>query len=112
MYNPIFPIAFVMMTVLGKGSRADLTSFILFFYYLKQMTRYLSAGAQTWRYLRPNCTATAPHVLRQGGVVVPAWSISPGLHLGVKVGSEVTFMAGTVGTMAPDLLHEVHFGGH
>jgi hypothetical protein len=80
---------------------------------VKAQQSLMSAGVQTWRYLGPNCTTTALHVLRQGGVVVPAWSMSPGLlHLGVKVGSEVTFMAGTVGTMAPDLLTEVHAGEH
>jgi hypothetical protein len=78
-------------------------------------TNVLAGPAYAYRDLGfiPNCTTTALHVLRQGGVVVPAWSMSPGLlHLGVKVGSEVTFMAGTVGTMAPDLLTEVHVGEH
>jgi hypothetical protein len=80
---------------------------------VKSQQSLISAGVQTWRYFGPNCTTTALHVLRQGGTVVPAWSMSPGLlHLGVKVGGEVTFMAGTVGTMAPDLLPEVHDGGY
>jgi hypothetical protein len=80
---------------------------------VKAQQSLISAGVQTWRYLGPNCTTTALHVLRQGGVVVPAWSISPGLlHLGVNVGSEVTFMAGTLGTLTPDLLPEANDGGH
>ena len=64
----------------------------------------LRTGVQTWRVLGPNCTTTALQVLRSGGVVVPAWSISPGLlHLGVRAGGEITFMAGTVASTAPDL---------
>ena len=65
----------------------------------------IAAGTQTWRYFGPNCTTTALTVLRQGGVVVPAWSISPGLlHLGVRAGAEVTFVAGAIGSTAPDFV--------
>lgn len=63
----------------------------------------IAAGTQTWRYLGPNCTTTAVRVLQAGGVVVPAWSRTPALlHLGVQAGPEITFMAGTLATTAPD----------
>jgi hypothetical protein len=64
----------------------------------------IRTGVQTWRLLGPNCTTTAVQVLRSGGVVVPAWSMSPGLlHLGVRAGGEVTFFAGAVATTADDV---------
>jgi hypothetical protein len=54
----------------------------------------LRSGVQTWRYLGPNCTTTAVQVLRSGGVVVPAWSVSPGLlHLGVRAATRTTTLA-------------------
>jgi hypothetical protein len=60
----------------------------------------------------PNCTTTALQVLRQGGVVVPAWSVSPGLlHMGVRSGPEITFMAGTIGSTTPDLMPRTSIGG-
>jgi len=63
----------------------------------------IGAGTQTWRYLGPNCTTTAVRVLQEGGVVVPAWSRTPALlHLGVQAGPEITFMAGTIASTAPD----------
>lgn len=62
----------------------------------------LRAGAQTWGYLGPNCTTTAAHVLREAGVVIPAWSRSPMLlHLGVRAGAEITVVGGTAGVAGP-----------
>jgi hypothetical protein len=71
---------------------------------IQMQNTLLRSGIQTWRVCGPNCTTTALQVLRSGGVVVPGWSLSPGLlHLGVRSGGEITFMAGAIGTMAPDI---------
>jgi len=45
-------------------------------------------------------------------VVVPARSVSPGLlHMGVRAGPEITFMAGTIGSTTPDLMPRTSIGG-
>jgi len=79
---------------------------------LKAQEALMRAGMQSWSYFGPNCTTTALQVLRQGGVVVPAWSVSPGLlHMGVRAGPEITFMAGTIGSTTPDLMPRTSIGG-
>jgi hypothetical protein len=79
---------------------------------VKAQQALINAGVQTWRYAGPNCTTAALQVLRQGGVVVPAWSVSPGLlHLGVRAGAEITFMAGAIGSTAPDFVPSAQYGG-
>ena len=79
---------------------------------LKAQVSLMRAGVQTWSYFGPNCTTTALHVLRRGGVVVPAWSVSPGLlHMGVRSGADITFMAGTIGTTAPGVVPRTSVGG-
>ncbi|HKP58225.1 MAG TPA: hypothetical protein VJV78_15970 [Polyangiales bacterium] len=69
----------------------------------------LKGGVQTWSLLGPNCTTTAVKVLRAGGVVIPAWSMSPGLlQVGVRAGAEVTFFAGGIAATAPDVAGGKH----
>jgi len=80
---------------------------------VKAQQALINAGVQTWRYAGPNCTTAALQVLRQSGVVMPAWSVSPGLlHLGVRAGAEVTFMVGAIGSTAPDFVPSAQYGGH
>lgn len=64
----------------------------------------MRAGEVTWKTMGPNCTTTALQVLRQAGVVVPAWSQTPFLlYTGVKLGSEITVVGGAAATVAPAL---------
>ncbi len=66
-------------------------------------------GRQNWGLLSPNCTTTALQVLRQAGVVVPAWSRSPYLlQLGVRAGPEITVFGGTAAAAAPAFLPPPH----
>jgi hypothetical protein len=59
-------------------------------------------GRQRWGMLSPNCTTTALHVLREAGIVVPAWSRSPFLlQLGVRAGPEITMFGGAAAALAP-----------
>jgi hypothetical protein len=55
----------------------------------------MAEGMQTWGYLGPNCTTTTLRILREAGIVVPAWSRTPFLlHLGVRYGGEITVVGG------------------
>jgi len=64
----------------------------------------MGAGPQTWSWFGPNCTTTALDVVRQAGILVPAWSQSPFLlSLGMRAGPEITFFGGMIGTVAPAL---------
>jgi hypothetical protein len=64
----------------------------------------MGAGPQTWSWFGPNCTTTALNVVREAGVLVPAWSQSPFLlSLGLRAGPEITFLGGTIGTVTPAL---------
>lgn len=64
----------------------------------------VAAGPQLWTWLGTNCTTTALGVLREAGVLVPAWSRSPFLlSLGMRAGPEITFLGGTMGSVAPAL---------
>jgi hypothetical protein len=59
-------------------------------------------GRQSWGLWSPNCTTTALSVLREAGVVVPAWSRTPFLlHLGVRAGPEITVFGGAAAAVAP-----------
>jgi hypothetical protein len=61
----------------------------------------VEAGEQAWGRLGPNCTTTVLRVLKEAGIVVPAWSRSPFLlHLGLKAGAEISVVGGTVAAAA------------
>lgn len=59
-------------------------------------------GRQTWGLVGPNCTTTALHVLREAGVVMPAWSRTPFLlQLGVRAGPEITVFGAAAASAVP-----------
>jgi hypothetical protein len=65
----------------------------------------LALGRQRWGLFGTNCTTTALSVLREAGVVVPAWSRSPFLlHLGVRAGPEITVFGAAAAGAAPPVL--------
>ncbi len=60
-----------------------------------------AAGKTPWSACGPNCTTTASKVLREAGVVIPAWAQTPSLlAMGVRAGGEITVIGAASATGA------------
>ena len=58
-----------------------------------------AAGRANWAVCGPNCTTTASKVLREAGVVIPAWAQTPFLlSTGVRAGGEITVVGAAAAT--------------
>lgn len=62
-----------------------------------RLTQTLGRGSgASWSIVGPNCTTTATEVLRNAGIIVPAWSVSPFLlSTGARAGAEITVLGAT-----------------
>jgi hypothetical protein len=64
------------------------------------------AGNSMWRVCGPNCTTTATSVLREAGILVPHWSVTPLLLAKGMRPQYITVVGAKAGTVTPPLTRD------